>query len=103
VVRNANVLSHDWAEEGAVDAVARLAGAAELRAAHREMLPPPRRHARGEVDVQLATARAKLETFEMLDDAALLTPKEKMAVLADATTLDRLLALPGARRIARPV
>jgi membrane glycosyltransferase len=103
VVRNANVLSHDWAEEGAVDAVARLAGAAELRAAHREMLPPPRRHARGEVDVQLATARAKLETFEMLDDAALLTPKEKMAVLGDATTLDRLLALPGARRIARPV
>jgi hypothetical protein len=53
--------------------------------------------------VQLATARAKLETFEMLDDAALLTAKEKMAVLGDATTLDRLLALPGARRIARPV
>jgi membrane glycosyltransferase len=87
----------------AVDAVARLAGDAELRAAHREMLPPPRRRARGEVDVQLATARAKLETFEMLDDAALLTPKEKMAVLGDAATLDRLLALPSPRKIARPV
>jgi membrane glycosyltransferase len=104
VVRSANALSHDWTEEAAaVDAVSRLAGDAELRAAHREMLPPSRRRTRGDIDVQLATARAKLDTFETLDDAALLTPKEKIAVLADATTLDRLLALPRARSIARPI
>jgi membrane glycosyltransferase len=103
VVHSANALSHDWAEEAAVHAVARLAGDAELRAAHHAMLPPARRRTRGDIDMQLATARAKIDTFETLDDAALLTAKETMAVLADATTLDRLLALPGARRIARPV
>jgi membrane glycosyltransferase len=103
VVRSANALSHDWAQQAAVDAVARLAGDAELRAAHREMLPPPARRARGDIDAQLATARAKLETFETLDDAVLLTPKEKMALLADLPTLDRLLALPRARSTARSV
>ncbi|HEY1544617.1 MAG TPA: glucans biosynthesis glucosyltransferase MdoH [Xanthobacteraceae bacterium] len=100
VVRSANALSHDWAEDAAVDALARLAGDAELRTAHREMLPPPRQPARGDIDVHLAIARAKLDTFETLDDAALLAPKEKMAALGDAAMLDRLLALPGARSIA---
>jgi membrane glycosyltransferase len=101
VVRSANALSHDWTESAAVDAVARLAGDAELRAAHREMLPPSRQRVRGDVDTHLATARAKVETFETLDDVALLAPKEKMAALGDAATLDRLLALPGPRSIAR--
>jgi membrane glycosyltransferase len=99
VVRSANALSQDWAEGPAIDAVARLAGDAELRAAHRAMLPPSRHRARGDIDAHLATARAKLETFETLDDAALLMPKEKMAALADAAALDRLLALPSARSI----
>jgi membrane glycosyltransferase len=97
VVRSANALSHEWADGTAAHALERLAGNAELRAAHREMLPPPRRRTRGEIDAHLATARAKLDTFETLDDAALLSPKEKMAALADAATLDRLLALPGSR------
>ncbi|HLH90304.1 MAG TPA: glucans biosynthesis glucosyltransferase MdoH [Xanthobacteraceae bacterium] len=98
VIRSADELARDWAEEADVDAVARLAGDAELREAHREMLPPPRRRDRGDIDVHLATARARLDTFVTLGDSALFTPKEKMAALADAPTLDRLLALPGAGR-----
>jgi membrane glycosyltransferase len=103
VVRSANALSEDWAQQADVPALVRLAGDAKLREAHRAMLPPIRRRARGDVDVQLATARAKLDTFELLDDAALLTAKENMAVLSDPATLDRLLALPSSGRSVRPM
>lgn len=98
VVRGAHALSQAWLEQPALEALARLAGDAELRAAHRTALPAPRGRRRGEIDVPLATARAKLATFETRDDAALLTPKEKMAALADATALDTLLTLPDASR-----
>jgi len=103
VVRSANALSRDWAEAASLHALARLADDAELREAHRMMLAPPRPRARGDIDPHLATARAKLDTFETLDDAALLSPKERMAVLTDTPTLDRLLALPGSRSVPRSI
>jgi len=97
VVRSAHALAQAWGQAPALDAVARLCGDAELRAAHRATLPPPRPRGRGEIDVPLATARAKLATLETRDDAALLTRQEKTAVLADAAALETLLALPAAR------
>jgi len=77
------------------DAITRLARNASLRSAHRAMLTPPHPRARGEVDADLAIARAKLETLETQAEArAHLTPREQLAALADPTAFERLMALP---------
>jgi membrane glycosyltransferase len=65
-----------------------------LLAAHRAMLPrlPPRK--RGEVDVALVVALAKLEDCTTLTQAVeMLTRQETMALLSDARGVDRLAAI----------
>jgi len=95
VVRRANELHGDWRADEAAEAIAALARDSRLREAHRAMLAAPMRvRRRGEVNVDLAIARAKLDTVETCAEAvAVLTPKEKAAALADAASLERLLSL----------
>jgi membrane glycosyltransferase len=94
VLRRANELQQEWGVQAAADALTRLSRNPPLRAAHRAMIAPRRPRSRGEIDVPLATAKAKLDTCETLGDAiSFLSPKEKIAVLADAAALDRVLAL----------
>ena len=94
VLARANELQGEWGAQGEEDGLSRLSRNPPLRVAHRAMIAPRRPRSRGEIDVPLATAKAKLDTCETLADAiAFLSPKEKAAVLADAPALDRVLAL----------
>ncbi len=76
--------------------VARLVCEPDLLAAHRRMLPPPRRPGVDPLDIPLVIGRARLAEAVSLDAAwAALAPAERSAVLADDASLDRLLALGG--------
>jgi membrane glycosyltransferase len=82
-----------------VDPVARMLGDAGLLAAHRRMLPPPRRPRIDPVDVALLVGRAKLDEALSVDQAwAGLTRAERTAVLSDEAALARLGELSGERR-----
>ena len=72
----------------------RLLADPALLAAHRAMLPPPRRPRVDPIEVTPLLARAKLAEAETLADGwAALTPAERAAALADAEALDRMVAL----------
>ncbi len=82
-----------------VDPVARMLDDAGLLAAHRRMLPPPRRPRIDPVDVALLVGRAKLDEALSVDEAwAGLTRAERTAVLSDEAALARLGELSGERR-----
>ncbi|MDR3536128.1 MAG: glucans biosynthesis glucosyltransferase MdoH [Acetobacteraceae bacterium] len=71
-----------------------LLGDAALLAAHRAMLPPPRRPRLDPPDVPLLVGRTKLAEAECLDEGwATLTPAERLACLSDAEALARMAAL----------
>ena len=75
-----------------MDAVARLLSDPALLAAHRAMLPPPRR--KGEAfDAALLVGLAKLGEMSVVAEAAALGRAERAAVLADAEGLRRIEAL----------
>ncbi|MBY0299398.1 MAG: glucans biosynthesis glucosyltransferase MdoH [Methylobacterium sp.] len=77
------------------DALGAIQADAALRRAHVAMLPasPPRR--RGSVDAERVLAQAKLAEAETAAEAAAwLSPKERMALLHDATLVDRAARLP---------
>jgi membrane glycosyltransferase len=101
ILREVARLRAEWAalglsEDGAVE---RLAADADLLAAHRAALPPPRRAGIDPVDGALLVARVKAEEAPTLDAAlGALGPAEKAALLGDAQGLDRLLALHAAAR-----
>jgi membrane glycosyltransferase len=72
----------------------RLFGDKALLAAHRAMLPDAPRRTRGTVEVALVVGLAKLGDCTSLNEAdAILTRQEKMALLADASGIERLAAL----------
>jgi membrane glycosyltransferase len=72
----------------------RLFGDTALLAAHRAMLPDAPRRARGTVDVALVVGLAKLGDCASLNEAdAILTRQETMALLSDASGIERLAAL----------
>ncbi len=78
------------------EAAARLLADPALLAAHRAMLPPPRRPRIDPIDATLLTGLARLDEAETLADAiAALSLREKAAVLADARGIERLVALGG--------
>ncbi len=94
LLRRASTLEQERDRRGGQGAFALLRASPRLRDTHRTMLPPAKPRARGEVDAALAVAKAKIETFESVDDAtALLSAREKAAVLADPAALDRVLSL----------
>ncbi|MBN8929037.1 MAG: glucan biosynthesis glucosyltransferase H [Rhodospirillales bacterium 69-11] len=77
-----------------LNGVQRLLADPALLAAHRAMLPPPRRPRVDPIEVTPLLARAKLAEAETLADGwAALTPAERAAALADAEALDRMVAL----------
>jgi membrane glycosyltransferase len=66
----------------------------ELQAAHRAMLPPPRRPGIDPLNVSLLTGTARLaEARDLASAWPTLDAAERTAVLSDAAALDRLLAL----------
>ena len=83
--------------QAATDGITRLLADPALMAAHRAMLPPPRRH--GEpFDPALLVGLAKLDE----GDTAALTRAEKAAVLGSAEGLDRVEGLrPGCMAMSR--
>jgi membrane glycosyltransferase len=94
VLVRANELYREEAAPETDDAITRLSHSARLCEAHRAMLQPPPPRPRGEVDPDLAIARAKLETLQTKAEAWLhLSPREKMAALADRATFERLIGL----------
>jgi membrane glycosyltransferase len=103
VLAEARLLRRSLETEPAdIEAAARLLADPALLAAHRAMLPPPRRPRIDPIDAALLTGLARLEEAETLADAiAALSVREKAAVLADARGIDRLAALgaSGLRRV----
>jgi membrane glycosyltransferase len=69
---------------------------AALRQAHRDMLAPAPPRRRGDVDPELALAKAKMAELATLDETLdRLTPGETRALLSDRDAFARLLALDG--------
>ena len=65
-----------------------------LRQAHLTMLTPGRRRQRGDIDADLAIAKAKMAELETMDETLQsLTPGEKRALLADPQGYAALLAM----------
>lgn len=97
ILRAAQAVTEDLERElgGDVDACLRLASDPALLAFHRASLPPQDTLPPGEIDQPLVTGLARLGAAETLEDATrYLSPKERLAVLADAGALDRLAMLP---------
>jgi membrane glycosyltransferase len=96
VVRRANELTYDWASTRPEipDAFVRLASDVQLRALHAAMLPTTHERPKGEYDVDLLLGLAKLEDADSLEEAcALLSTREKLAVLGNRTGFERLCQL----------
>jgi len=80
------------------EACRRLLADPALLAFHRASLVPDRPHGRGGIDETLVLGLARLESAESLEAAvSYLSPREKLAVLADREGLDRLALLPHAK------
>ncbi len=83
-------------------AVRRLCSDQVLLAAHRAMLPPPRRRRVDPLNERQVLARVKLEEAETLEEAVTaLDPQELAAALADAACLDRFISLFRAEQMSR--
>ena len=77
------------------EALRRLRDDASLRASHFADIPSARLKKGGKIDVQLATARAKIDASETFADAiAWLDKRETRALLGDRDLLTRTLVLP---------
>jgi membrane glycosyltransferase len=97
VLVRAMALQRELATAESIDAL-RLLHDPTLMAAHRAMLPAPRRPRIDPLDVTLLVGRAKLAEAETASEGwAALTPAEQAACLADAEALDRLAAMPANR------
>jgi membrane glycosyltransferase len=93
VLARATALAQELATAEPVSALDRLLRDAELCAAHRDMLPPPRRSWTDAPDVPLLTGRTRLEEAPTIQLAwANMTGEERVACLADATALDVIVA-----------
>jgi membrane glycosyltransferase len=80
--------------EPAAPALIRLFAEPALADAHRVLLPAAQARERGDVDIMLVVALAKLDDCATLAEAeAVLTRVEKMALLSDPRGFDRLEAL----------
>lgn len=100
VLLRANELAAEGPAVKDDDALRLLVSDPHLRDVHFRMLGTPVRRRKGEVDVHLAVARAKIEDADDRDEAiAVLGKKEVFAVLAQADALERLLAKPAAGRM----
>jgi membrane glycosyltransferase len=98
VLTRANALAAEGPAVDGSDPLALLARDERLRSVHFAMLGAPAPRRKGDVDVQLAVARSKIDDADDRKEAiGLLDKKEVFAVLAHADALERLFAKPGAR------
>lgn len=97
VLRRANELAHVSGES--VDSPIReLCDDSRLLEAHLANIPADTGRHRGQVDANLAVARAKIEEAETLDEAlGFLTPRETFAVMNSPAMLDALRSMPRRR------
>ncbi len=94
VLRRAASLYKQSMADAMPDGISSLLQDPVLLAAHRQMLPPPRRPGIDPLNVALLTGTAKLAEAACLDPVwADLSAAEKAAVLSDGQALDRLVAL----------
>jgi membrane glycosyltransferase len=96
ILRRTNELTLEWTatRPQMTEVFARLAHNAQLRNLHAMMLPRTDERTRGEYDVDLLLGLAKLEDAHNLQDAAaLLSDREKLAVLAHWPGFERLCQL----------
>jgi membrane glycosyltransferase len=96
IIGRANSLSQELAKAGQDhdDGLRAIATDPRLREAHLSYLPEPAHRRRGEVDLDDATATAKLNEALTLEEACLwLKPKEKLAVLNDRALIAKLAKL----------
>jgi membrane glycosyltransferase len=99
VLARAAELASTAEAESVKDPLGRLLTDQGLLAAHRHMLPSPRRPRVDPIDPQLLVGREKLDEALSFDAVwADMTRQERLAVLADAGCLDRLVALYTASR-----
>jgi membrane glycosyltransferase len=97
IIVRANALALELARTGHddEDGLRAVAGDPAFRQAHEAFLPEAGRRRRGEVDVEVAVATAKLNDARSLDEAcAWLKPKERLAVLSDRALIAMLARLP---------
>jgi membrane glycosyltransferase len=96
VLRRTNELTFEWTatRPQMTEIFARLTHDAQLRALHAMLLPTTHERRRGEYDVDLLLGLAKLDDAHSLEEAAaLLTEREKLAVLGNRTGFERLCQL----------
>jgi membrane glycosyltransferase len=96
VVRRANELTCEWAttRPQMTDVFARLASDSRLCALHAAMLPTTHERPKGEYEVDLLLGLAKLDDADSLEEAAaLLSNREKLAVLGNRAGFERLCQL----------
>jgi len=94
VLQRVASLYHQPAAQIPIDIISALLGDPTLLAAHRQMLPPPRRARIDPLNVDLLTGAAKLaEALSLQTVWAALSVAERTAVLSDSAALDRMIAL----------
>jgi membrane glycosyltransferase len=94
VLQRAASLYQQGAAEPTTDSVSMLLHDPALLAAHRQMLPPPRRPGIDPLNVALLTGLAKLTETDCLETVwPTLNPAEKVAILSNEQGLARLVAL----------
>jgi membrane glycosyltransferase len=96
VLARATALQRKAAAPSGPSGIIRLLHDPDLLAAHRRMLPPPRRPGIDPLDIPLVIGRARLAEASTLEAAwSELSPAERGAVLGDNAALERLVALAG--------
>ena len=99
VLSRANELAAIDVEEAAADPIARLTREPVLYDTHLRMLGEPGPRPKGEIDVELLVALAKIDDAENCREAAaLLQGKELFAVLCNRAALQRLFSKPDGMR-----
>lgn len=100
VLARATELVRQYENDAEPDAFAHLLDDPDLLAAHVAMLPPSRRPRIDPIDAALLVARTKLDEATSLSESwAELSRAEQLAVLADESALDRLIALSRRLRV----
>jgi membrane glycosyltransferase len=100
VLQRTNELTREWPViyPQMADALARLATDVRLRALHAAMLPTMHERRKGEYDPDLLLGLAKLDDSASLEEAsALLSNREKLAILGDRIGFERFCHFVAAR------
>ncbi|MBV8663447.1 MAG: glucans biosynthesis glucosyltransferase MdoH, partial [Hyphomicrobiales bacterium] len=105
IIVRANALAEELARTGHDDEDGLRAVAVDpvFREHHEVFLPDASRHRRGEIDVNVAVATAKLNDARSVEEACgWLKPKERLAVLNDRALIAMLARLPATCEPAEP-